>query len=460
MNNVNGTVDINKTALTGIQQLLDSKIAEYDVNILNISTGLIETSKVMEDVSRGLYEILSLERDTSANYHPKVSAERYTLRNSSGDRLSYVSLDDTGTNTDVWFREQTGGNAAIHTRNVILEMSSDRKIDVSAKLAQIDASVDTKASNASLNALSSYAAEVSTNLATVNMKLGDVSVAIRRNTAFIDNISTNNGQGLKSNKFYITDNNANRVGLGFDGEGLIVHDPNNNNLMSVNVDDVQFKKQDGTGTGSMKEVHALVTGTMTSDINKLKSDRDDINEKIGFISKSGSATDITVNNANVNSRLTVGSTATFNNIEFLGTEFRPKHSGNDMIAYFSEVYVADGAIAVANELSELRAKCDKVDTLETTVDSLTGGGDGGSSITEVTAVNGEFTNLTVDNEINMGECFIKSTGTQLSVTASGGSGSKGTAIVYANKMESDETIVHTSLTCEGVTNVKDINIDG
>jgi hypothetical protein len=354
LNDVSGTVDINKTALTSIQQLLDSKISEYDTNILNISTGLIETSKSMEDVSKGLYEILSLERDTSANYHPKISAERYTLRNKNGNNMSYVSLDDTGNNTDVWFRdEQTGGNAAIHAKNVVLEINSDRKIDVSSKLAQVDASIETMASNASLNALSTYAAEVSTNLATVDTKLNNVSTAVRRNTAFIDNISTNNGQGLKSNKFYITDNNANRVGLGFDGEGLIVHDPNNNNLMSVNVDDVQFKKQDGTGTGSMKDVHALVTGTMTSDINKLKTDRDEINDKIGFISKSGSATDITVNNANVNGRLNVGSTATFNNIEFLGTDFRPRNSGNDMVAYFSDVFISGTDKSVANAVNDI-----------------------------------------------------------------------------------------------------------
>ena len=392
LNDVSGTVDISKTTLASIQHILDSKISEYDTNILNISTGLIETSKCMEDVSKGLYEILSLDRDTSSDYHPKISAERYTFKNQNGDKMTYVSLDDTGNNTDVWFREQTGGNAAIHVRNVVLEVGNDANIDLSVKLSQIDTSLESKATNSSLSALSTYASDVSSNLASVNTELLNVSTAVKRNTTFIDNISTNNGNGIKSSKFYITDNNASRVALGFDGEGLIVHDPNNNNMMSVNVDDIQFKKQDGTGTGSLKEIHSQVTGTMTSDINALKTDTENIKDTIGFVSKSGSTTNITVNDAAVNGRLTVGSTATFNNIEFIGSDFRPRNSGNDMIAYFTEVYVASGAIGVANELSELRAKCDKVDNLQNTIDSLTGAGSG-STISEIKSDNAQFNKI-------------------------------------------------------------------
>ena len=227
--------------------------------------------------------------------------------------------------------------------------------------------------------------------------------------------------------------------------------------MSVNVDDIQFKKQDGTGTGSLKEIHSQVTGTMTSDINALKTDTENIKDTIGFVSKSGSTTNITVNDAAVNGRLTVGSTATFNNIEFIGSDFRPRNSGNDMIAYFTEVYVASGAIGVANELSELRAKCDKVDNLQNTIDSLTGAGSG-STISEIKSDNAQFNKIQVEGEINVGTCFLNGTGTTLSVTASGSGGQKGPATVNLDTLQSNNAQI-TSATIRDLT-VDNITLTG
>ena len=84
MGNISGTVDINRATLASIQEIIDRKTSEYDGNIFNISTGLIETTNGLASVSTGLRQILSLDRDAEGNYHPKVFAEKYTLKNTSG----------------------------------------------------------------------------------------------------------------------------------------------------------------------------------------------------------------------------------------------------------------------------------------------------------------------------------------------------------------------------------------
>ena len=54
LGDISGTVDLNQTTIASLKSLLDGKIVEYDENIYNISTGLIETTNMVDSVSTGL----------------------------------------------------------------------------------------------------------------------------------------------------------------------------------------------------------------------------------------------------------------------------------------------------------------------------------------------------------------------------------------------------------------------
>ena len=135
-----------------------------------------------------------------------MKSEKYTLINTSGQAKSYVSLDNTSNSPDFWFREESGDSARVHVGNVILEKSDDEKVDVVQKFVDIDASILTKASNSSLSALATLVGNVNASVNTVAANLYNVSTAVQRNTNFVDNVSYNNGYGIKADKIKIGSN--------------------------------------------------------------------------------------------------------------------------------------------------------------------------------------------------------------------------------------------------------------
>jgi hypothetical protein len=372
LSDISGTVDINRATLASIQEIIDRKTAEYDENILNISTGLIETSNGLNSVSTGLRQILSLDRDADGNYHPKVFAEKYTLKNTSGQSKSYISLDDTGTSPDVWFREETGGNAVVHTGNVILEKSEDEKVNVIQKFVDIDASLILKASNASLTELAGVVANVSTAVVDTTTKLENVSTAVDRNTTFIDDISTNDGKGLKSAGFYVTNNGTPQIKLVYDNGALNVTQPNGEDSMTVNVKDVEFQVNDGTGGRQTQTLGVVYTqvSNISIGLGTLRQEFDDTkNNVLSFVKTENGAINTNVNNSVVNSDLTVKGDANISKLVLQQQDFMPVYNGTAVNAYFLDMFL-DGE-SVKEQLND-RVTTKEFETVDNFVKSLSG----------------------------------------------------------------------------------------
>ena len=460
LSNISGTVDINRATLASIQEIIDRKTAEYDGNIFNISTGLIETSTGLASVSTGLRQILSLDRDADGNYHPKVSAEKYTLRNASGQAKSYISLDDTGTSPDVWFRDEPGGNAVVHVGNVILENGNDEKVNVAGKFVSIDASLVLKASDASLTELAGVVANVSTAVVDTTTKLGNVSKAVDRNTKFIDDISINGGNGLKSAGFYVTNNGTPQVKLFYDNGALSVTQPNGTDSMTVNVKDIEFQVNDGTGGRQTQTLGVVYTqvGNISTNLGNLQNEfQRTKDETLSFINNTGGTITTTVTDSVVNGKLTVKGDAEISNLVLQQEDFTPLFSGKKVNAYFNDMFIGEGQSVM--EMMEDRVTKDDFEAVDDFVKSLSGD-DSATSTVSITCGVGQFDEVDVKNLINMGDmCEITSelgnNEYMLKISASKASGGTGGVAV----LDVPKVITKNSSVSETMT-VQDLIVKG
>ena len=378
LNEIFGTVDLSQTTLESLKNLLDSKITEYNENIYNISTGLIETTNMVDEVSTGLNAILSLGRDSSNAYHPELRAEKYSLTNKSGEILSYVSLDDTNSSPDFWFREQSGGNARVHVGNLIIQRGGDeRDVDVSVKLYEIDASIATKASNASLSELQTLANGINASVNTVATNLVDISTAVKRNTIFVDNVSYNNGFGIKAdelkvgNSLLLSQKSGSNVGDVLSISGT-------SGLAEVDVNDVNFSVNNTPYklSGFYSNYDILKT-----DFNTLKNDFEEVERNLKSITEDGD--NIRVHStAKIDGTLTVEGNATFqSNINLGGDTFKPLDSAGGMVnAEFKALFVGNDKTNVMDAIGQLSGMQETVDDVADKVKSLTGGDSGEESI--------------------------------------------------------------------------------
>lgn len=266
LSDISGTVDLSQTTLNSLKTLLDNKIVEYDENIYNISTGLIDATNMVYSVSTGLRQILSLDRDASGNYHPQVRAESYSLVDTTGNTITYVGLGkDSSTKEDFCLRKQNDSYTNVHVFNVLLERGQNNTVDVAQKFVDIDASIQTKATKDSLSALETVVGEVSVYAVDVSNNLDTVRKDVERNKAFIDNVSyyNNNVQGIKAAEVHIGSNITLKDGDAYDGgTGLSIK--RGDDVTEVNVADVNFKSD-----GNFQKLTAVY-----SDLNTYKEKYD------------------------------------------------------------------------------------------------------------------------------------------------------------------------------------------
>lgn len=450
--------------------MLDSKILEYDASIGSLESGLRSTNSTLQDVSYGLRAVMTLNKDDAGQNHPVLRAEKFVFVTNSGVETTNMTLKE-GNADDVWFNKgnDTTHQADIHINDVFIErgddgnnstsdpgdecscdsaISNSNKISVYDTLTaldtkhienknQIDAitqELATKATDASLN-------EVSTRLDNASTGLGEVST-------LVSEMYEHDTRSVKASYYYLLDDTHSKTGrIKYEQSG-VTFETNAETPMPIFVEDVKFQVSDDYE--SLQEVHSDLI-TCKSDIEQLKQQSTGTDETLdGISTKVDGGYNVKGNNATFERDLQADTIiATHYKVSGNDETFEPKTPEEKNVgAVFSSVSVKmsnGSAVELYQKIQEFESTLQGyTSTVDEMSDVVSGGGitANGAEIDGNMSINGEFI---FGNESGANIVLASSDSNVLSIY---GSDSDGRRDVEFSKIEVGTVDVHKEIYIE------------